>query len=510
MQHGFKKETLIKTGLSIEYEYGTIDRFRGRVIYPVHTISGKIVAFGGRVLNKTDKAAKYVNSPESEIYHKSDQLYGIYQAKGEIVRQDMCYLVEGYMDVISMHQFGIKNVVASSGTSLTTGQIRMIHRFTENVTVMYDGDAAGIHASIRGIDMLLSEGLNIKVVSLPEGEDPDSYAQTHNSDETISYIKEHAVDFIRFKTLLFMKEAGEDPIKRAELIADIIKSISVIPNNIKRSVYVRECSRLMEIDENTLFSEIDKILRGQAAPSRIITRNPNEKNGNQNISQNPSLRTAEANADRSRPVSAEKEVTNPFFREEADLLRFVIKNGAVQIFTDYEGNWLTVTEYIKLTYIEENLEIHTDSFRKTMDAAEQYCSQKENQIALSDVFLKETLANKDEEARFYEEAEKKMEDLSRFLFNHTDPIVSQTAIKLGIDRYYMCRTQREQYGHDYIRFKNTLLTLLNAIRKKFIETEIIKLKSLLAVATQEKNEQRISEIFQQLQELNTIKVKLNN
>ncbi|MBQ1836608.1 MAG: DNA primase, partial [Paludibacteraceae bacterium] len=249
LKKGFSKEYLVKTGLTLDNEFGVVDRFRGRVIYPVQTISGKVVAFGGRILKKSDKLAKYVNSPESEIYHKSDQLYGIYQAKQDIVRNDRCYLVEGYMDVISMHQSGIKNVVASSGTSLTTGQIRLIHRFTNNVTVLYDGDAAGIHASIRGIDMLLAEGMNIKVVSLPDGEDPDSYSQTHNADETVAFLENNAVDFLKFKTQLLMADAGNDPIKRAQLIQDIVKSISVIPDTITRAVYVRECSRMMEIEE---------------------------------------------------------------------------------------------------------------------------------------------------------------------------------------------------------------------------------------------------------------------
>ncbi len=260
---GFKEDYLLKTGLCYRRDNdGQLrDRFWGRVMFPVHTLSGKVIAFGGRVLKTDGKIAKYVNSPESEIYHKSNELYGIYFAKQAIVRDDRCFLVEGYTDVISMHQAGIENVVASSGTSLTSGQIRLIHRFTNNITVLYDGDGAGIKASIRGIDMLLAEGMNIKVVLLPDGDDPDSFARKHNATDYKAYIKEHEVDFIRFKANLLLKDAGGDPIKRAQLIADIVQSISVIPEAIMRSVYVRECSQLLRVEESLLVQEVNKLLK---------------------------------------------------------------------------------------------------------------------------------------------------------------------------------------------------------------------------------------------------------
>ncbi len=259
---GYKKEYLIKTGLCLESQNGNLyDRFKGRVIFPVYSLSGKVIAFGGRVLKKDDKTAKYVNSPESEVYHKSDVLYGIFQAKQAIVRNDCCYLVEGYTDVLSMHQAGIENVVASSGTSLTPGQIRLIHRFTNNITVLYDGDAAGIKASIRGIDLILREGLNIKVVLLPDGDDPDSFAKKQSASDFTTYIKSHETDFIRFKTQLLLEGAGSDPIKRAALIGDIVRSIAIIPDTILRSVYVQECARLLEADEKMLMREVNKIIR---------------------------------------------------------------------------------------------------------------------------------------------------------------------------------------------------------------------------------------------------------
>ena len=262
-QKGYQEEFLVKTGLCYRKDDGSLrDRFWGRVIFPVHTLSGKVVAFGGRVLSAATKNVqmKYVNSPESEIYHKSRELYGIYFAKQAIVRQDRCFLVEGYTDVISMHQSGIENVVASSGTALTSDQIRLIHRFTNNITVLYDGDGAGIKASIRGIDMLLEEGMNIKVCLLPDGDDPDSFARKHNATDYQAYINEHEVDFIRFKTNLLMEEAGKDPIKRASLISSIVKSISVIPDSIVRSVYTRECSQLLQMEEKILIEAVNKLI----------------------------------------------------------------------------------------------------------------------------------------------------------------------------------------------------------------------------------------------------------
>lgn len=267
LKKGYKTEFLLKTGLCYETDDHRLrDRFWGRVIFPVHTLSGKVVAFGGRVLASATKGVKvkYVNSPESEIYHKSNELYGIYFAKQAIVKQDRCFLVEGYTDVISMHQSGIENVVASSGTALTPGQIRLIHRFTNNMTVLYDGDAAGIKASIRGIDMLLEEGMNIKVCLLPDGDDPDSFARKHNSTEFRQFIQEHETDFIRFKTNLLLEDAGKDPIKRAELIGNLVQSISVIPEAIIRDVYIKECAQLLRVEDKLLVSEVAKRREMQA------------------------------------------------------------------------------------------------------------------------------------------------------------------------------------------------------------------------------------------------------
>lgn len=258
---GYKTERLLQTGLAGKSERGDLyDRFRGRVIYPVFSISGKVVAFGGRVLRADKPGGKYVNSPESIIYSKSRELYGLYQAKPAIVKHDKCILVEGYMDVISMFQSGVENVVASSGTSLTEGQIRLIHRFTDNVTVIYDSDAAGIKASLRGIDMLLSEGLNVKVLLLPDGDDPDSFAQNHSSTEVEEYIKAHETDFIKFKTGILLQDAGSDPIRRSKVIGDIVRSIAVIPSEISRDLYIKECAFALDIDDRVLAHEVQKCL----------------------------------------------------------------------------------------------------------------------------------------------------------------------------------------------------------------------------------------------------------
>ncbi len=258
-KNGYRKEYLVKTGLSIERDSRVFDRFSGRVIFPIHSISGNVIGFGGRTLRSDKNVAKYVNSPESDIYHKSKVLYGLFQAKKSMVSSGICYLVEGYTDVIAMHQAGIENVVASSGTALTSDQIRMIKRFTPDVTILFDGDEAGIKASFRGIDMILEEGMNVKVVMLPEGEDPDSYARSHSSSELLEYIRGQEKDFISFKTEILLADAQHDPIKRAQLITDIVRSIAVIPDGIQRSVFLKECSLLLGVKEQVLYTEVNKI-----------------------------------------------------------------------------------------------------------------------------------------------------------------------------------------------------------------------------------------------------------
>ncbi len=286
---GYKEEFLLSTGLSLKRESdgSLFDRFHDRVMFPVHNISGRIVAFGGRTLRTDKKVAKYQNSPESEIYSKKRELYGLYFAKKAIQQQDFAIMVEGYTDVISMHQAGVENVVASSGTSLTTEQIRLLNRFTKNITVIYDGDSAGIHASLRGIDMILKEGMNVRVVLLPEPEDPDSFARSHTAAELQEYIRTNEQDFLAFKAKLLLEDAQGDPIKKAALIGDMVQSVAQIPDSIQRAVYIKECARIMEIDEQILISEVarkrlsttgdretDEFVRRQTTLRRETPREP--------------------------------------------------------------------------------------------------------------------------------------------------------------------------------------------------------------------------------------------
>lgn len=315
---GYQKDFLVKTGLTIEGDNYVGDRFRGRVIFPIHSLSGKVIGFGGRILEKADKTAKYLNSPESEIYHKSRELYGIYFAKQSIVKHDRCFIVEGYTDVISMHQSGVENVVSSSGTSLTEGQIRLIHRFTENVTVLYDGDPAGIKASIRGIDLLLSEGMNVKVMLLPDGEDPDSFAQKNNASDFVRKVTENSIDFIRFKCKLLLEDAGDDPIKRAHLISDIVKSISLIPSQIIRSEYIKEAGLLLAVDEKILYGEINKLKKQQH--QELLKKN--------NTPDYPSSDTKKEQ----QTVSSSPQSVSVLDDKERELLKAVLKYGTMPLY----------------------------------------------------------------------------------------------------------------------------------------------------------------------------------
>ena len=282
LKNGFKKEVLIKTGLTIEKDGKLFDRFRGRVMFPIHNLTGTVIGFGARILSSDKSKAKYLNSPESEIYFKSKVLYGIYFARTAIVKQNNCYLVEGYTDVISLHQAGIQNVVSSSGTSLTIDQIKLIKRYTPNITILYDGDPAGIKASFRGIDLILEQGLNVKVVLFPEGEDPDSYAKSHRTSETEEFITKTAVDFLTFKTNLLLNETSGDPSGRATLIKEIVQSISLIPDPINRTVYIQECSVVMGMPEQTLMNELNKLVRNRFGkkndiePENLIHEEPKQ------------------------------------------------------------------------------------------------------------------------------------------------------------------------------------------------------------------------------------------
>lgn len=316
LKQGFKMEYLEKTGLTVKREDWIRDKFAGRVMFPIHGVSGRVIGFGGRTLSQDKTIPKYLNSTESDIYHKSRVLYGISQAKRSIIQQDKCYLVEGYTDVTSLHQSGIENVVASSGTSLTIDQIRLIRRFTNNVTIIYDGDQAGIKASVRGIDMVLEEGINVKVLPLPEGEDPDSFSRSMSASQLMGYIKENETDFIKFKTKLLLVGVEKDPLSRAKLITDIVGSISVIPDEIIRSEYLKECSRLLDVREAVLYNEIRKL---------------KTKSDDEMIRHQERELLKEANV-KGPPLLIDVPEDNPCENEERELLKLLIKYGLHKLY----------------------------------------------------------------------------------------------------------------------------------------------------------------------------------
>ncbi|HPH72796.1 MAG TPA: DNA primase [Paludibacteraceae bacterium] len=371
---GYNPDLLEKLGLSIrrEADNSLFDRFRGRVMFPVHSLSGKVVAFGGRILKKDEKAAKYLNSPESSIYHKSNELYGLYFAKQSIVRQDRCILVEGYTDVISMHQSGIENVVASSGTSLTSPQIRLIRRFTPNVTVIYDGDAAGIQASIRGIDLLLEEGMNVKVLLLPDAQDPDSYAQAHNASDFIDFISNNQVDFIHFKANLLLEEAGKDPIKKASLIGDLAKSVSLISDTIIRSVYVKECAELLDMEEKIFYNTINKLRRAKLKES--YRKEPTPQTDSVIPNEEASAETSPTSA-----VEIEQQIATKYDAEEKNILYFVVRYAEIILYEkndDEQSRCVKVGEYILAELDSDQIEFQNPLHAAMMNELRQHIDEE--------------------------------------------------------------------------------------------------------------------------------------
>ncbi len=429
MKKGYKREYLLKTGLCYEKEDGSLrDRFWGRVVFPIHTLSGKVVAFGGRVLASATKGVKvkYVNSPESDIYHKSNELYGIYFAKQAIVKQDRCFLVEGYTDVISMHQAGVENVVASSGTALTIGQIRMIHRFTNNMTVLYDGDAAGIKASIRGIDMLLEQGMNIKVCLLPDGEDPDSFARKHNASEFQDFISKHETDFIHFKTNLLMEDAGKDPIKRAELISNLVQSISVIPEAIVRDVYIKECAQLLQVEDKLLVNEVAKRREGQTGTHQAPP-------------------TPAETYDSFIPQEGKE--GKEFYRYERLILQMVVRYGEKVMcnITDEEGNErpITVTEFVVSELKADDLAFHNPQHRQMLAEASAHLHDNGFQA-------------------------------ERYFLAHPDPAISKLSVELISNRYQLSKyhTKAQKILTDEERLVELVPTLIINFKYAIVSEEL--------------------------------------
>lgn len=326
IRNGYKEQFLVESGLSVKRDNGALfDRYRGRVMFPIHSFTGRVIGFGGRTLKKDKNVAKYVNSPESEIYHKSNVLYGLYFAKKAIREQDNCYLVEGYADVLSVHQAGVENVVASSGTSLTTEQIKLIARFTKNITILYDGDAAGIKASLRGLDMILEEGLNVKVVLFPDGHDPDSFVQSKGSSAFKKHIEENKKDFILYKTQILLKEVGNDPIKKADVIREVVESIAKIPDSIKASVFIKECSGLLQIDERALLSELNKMRTAKAKKEEQQRQQQNNRFAE--MPDEPHFFD--------EPVELEPQITKDDAFQEKEIVRLLLHYGSRMI--DWDG-----------------------------------------------------------------------------------------------------------------------------------------------------------------------------
>ncbi len=457
---GYKDKYLIETGLVGKTERGELyDRFRGRVIYPVFTISGKVVAFGGRTLRTDKVGGKYVNSPESTVYRKSYELYGLYQAKPAIVKKDQCILVEGYMDVISMFQNGVENVVASSGTSLTEGQIRLIHRFTDNIVVIYDSDAAGIKASLRGIDMLLAEGMNVKVLSLPDGEDPDSFAQSHSATEIEEYLARHQVDFIKFKTGILLDGVDNDPIRRSKVISDIVRSIAVIPNEISRTLYIKECAYSLNVDELVLKNEVAKCivsLREQEYKKRL-----QEANRAAVATRDTDSRPQQADAStvaQQQPEETPAAVDTPEYhvsgdiattRDEASLLepferqvlRYVVKYGMMPIDDQVQDG---EPPYRVIDFVREELDSDSITFKNG-----NYAHLLEMAVRLGDSWPADEESNR---ARYLAERDREWTDGLAEIKSQADTLADITAreqqLKSRCDERYARKT--EEYAMNYI------------------------------------------------------------
>lgn len=401
---GYKKEFLIGTGLCIERTDGSLaDKFYDRVMFPIHSLSGRVIAFGGRTLKSDKSVAKYVNSPETEIYHKSNVLYGIFQAKSAISRLQKCYLVEGYADVISMSQAGVENVVASSGTSLTQGQIRLIKRFTNKITVLYDGDAAGIKASIRGIDMLLEEGMEVKVALIPDGHDPDDFARSHSKDEIIDALNSLETDFIDFKYELLSKDIAKDPIRKAELIREIIRTISLIPDQIVRTVYIEQTSRKLDVKQEMLVQEVSKARRNHIISGEYEKKRSEEREKRREALQQQSIQNIPPPVDEEIPVEdygiseeSVQESTNPFLEpSEREILYYLLKFGkTIMHFEEHQfvGSGqplmdISVSQYISAELQNDELSFQNSLYKRIYDLYFEYLSEEDSDEKIQRRFI---------------------------------------------------------------------------------------------------------------------------
>lgn len=544
IKKGYNRQLLFDVGLCIDDgRGGGYDRFRGRVMFPVFNIAGKVIAFGGRTLHN-DKA-KYVNSPESVIYKKSNELYGLFQAKRAISKEEKCYIVEGYADVISMHQSGFENVIASSGTALTEGHVHKIHRFTENVTELFDGDEAGIHAALRGVDLLLKEGLNIKILLLPQGEDPDSFARSHASHEVKSYIDEHETDFITFKTEMLLKDTARDPIARAKAITDIVHSIALIPEQIARSIYAKECSKRFEIEERVVMAEINKQIaknKEKAYKERQSKKNSESEDTNHQpdtetdtvINLPPSQIEARQSGGKSKVESIS------LYRYEEDLMRYVAKYGMCFLcettMADNSRQPTTVVEYIYNELRADGIELITPVFKRMLNIAMEqvhpfYEALEDKRVVLNQEMnqaLKEGIAEIDRKGVDSVEMAEKMEEelksrialkmnqrevefrikyLEQRLCSERDDQVREKAVNLVVELHQLSRIHSQfgaviptEYDRLMTLVPNAILNLKNAIANR----RVMEIREQLAHA----DTNQANELLEEMQQLNEVRKKL--
>lgn len=468
-KQGYQMEYLEKTGLTIKRDDWVRDRFAGRVLFPIHNIAGRVIAFGGRILKEDKKSAKYLNSPESDIYHKSRVLYGMYQAKREITKQDRCFLVEGYTDVISFHQAGIENVVASSGTALTSDQIRLIRRFTSNVTIIYDGDAAGIKASLRGIDLVLEEGLNVKVLLLPDGEDPDSFARSKGATELLEYIAQNEQDFIRFKTELLLKNSEDDPVTRARVITDIVRSIATIPEAIVRSVYIKECSNLLDVKEEVLYEEVRKIKQKDTEDFRVKKQREQQRAQRQNIPQQPK-------SEAPKILCCEEE--RSFMRLFLKFFNYVIFEEEVDEESIEE---VRVRDYIIAELESDELKLFNTTYQRIIDESIELPDEKDF-------------------------------DCQKHFINHVDPEVNSVATDLLAEKYI--ESARWKNSGSYVEDEEDILQFLvtklvveyKMARVKLMEKEILQ---KMASLNQNEDAEQINQLLEQLMNMKKLETILS-
>ncbi|MCF8459341.1 MAG: DNA primase [Flavobacteriales bacterium] len=466
LEEQYNRKFLEDSGLCLDREGKLIDRFKGRVMFPIHNLSGRVIAFGGRTLRSDKKVAKYINSPETDVYHKSNIVYGIYQAKSEIIKKDNCFVVEGYTDVISLHQAGIHNVVASSGTSLTVEQIRLVKRYTNNLTIMYDGDDAGIKASFRGIDLVLEEGMNVRTVLFPDGEDPDSFSKKMDEEELTAFIDTNSKDFIQFKAQLLSEEAKGDPIKMAGLIKDIISSIALIPDPIIRNLYVRQCSSIMSMDEEVLMMELNR--------NRRKNFSDKQRSGNSNFTEAP----VQEEQPIVRKTNQELKKRDSEFQEQ-DIIRILILYSEKEIEFDIwdeaeekvvDQEKVNVVDFIVTELLEDEIKFENELFKVVF-------------------------------AEFAQMFEEKKIPTEQHFINHQNPEISSLAVNFFAQPYIVSERWKE---HNVVtlmeedKLKQSILSSLNVLKLRKLETMITETRDLLKVAEEEQLMELMEKLNRQL------------